>query len=95
MTLHNVTILIKSVFSKDQNHYYYIIFLEKCWYHLAKKNDKFFFDSIIILRFGDTKVGKENLYGVKKAIKILNVNVNNVVISKLVETKESSKYLIG
>ena len=60
-----------------------------------KKNDKFFFDSIIILRFGDTKVGKENLYGVKKAIKILNVNVNNVVISKLVETKESSKYLIG
>ena len=60
-----------------------------------KKNDKFFFDSIIILRFGDTKVGKENLYGAKKAIKILNVNVNNVVISKLVETKESSKYLSG
>ena len=47
------------------------------------------------MRFGDTKVGKENLYGAKKAIKILNVNVNNVVISKLVETKESSKYLIG
>ena len=47
------------------------------------------------MRFGDTKVGKENLYGVKKAIKILNVNVNNVVISKLVEKKESSKYLIG
>ena len=30
LTLHNVIILIKSVFNKDQNHYYYNIFLEKC-----------------------------------------------------------------
>ena len=30
LTLHNVIILIKSVFNKDQNHYYYNTFLEKC-----------------------------------------------------------------
>ena len=30
LLLHNVIILIKSVFDKDQNHCYYYIFLEKC-----------------------------------------------------------------
>ena len=30
----------------------------------------------------------------KKTIKIWNVNVNNIAISKLVETKNNSKYLI-
>ena len=37
LTLHNVTILIKSVLFKDKNHCYYKIFLEKCLYQLAKK----------------------------------------------------------
>ena len=37
LTLHSVIILIKSVLNKDQNYYYYNIFLEKCSYHLAKK----------------------------------------------------------
>ena len=37
LTLHNVLILIKSVLSKDKNHYNYKIFLEKCSYRLAKK----------------------------------------------------------
>ena len=37
LILHNVVILIKSVLNKDQNHYYYKIFLEKCSYQLAKK----------------------------------------------------------
>ena len=32
LTLHNVIILIKSVFDKDQNHYCYNIFLQKCSY---------------------------------------------------------------
>ena len=36
-----------------------------------------------MLRFGETKVA------------IWNVDVNNIVISKLVETKNNSKYLIG
>ena len=34
LTLHNVIILIKSVLNKDQNHYDYTIFLEKCFYQL-------------------------------------------------------------
>ena len=34
------------------------LFLEKCSYQLPKKNDKSFIDSMIMLRFGDTKVVK-------------------------------------
>ena len=33
LTFNNVIILIKSVFSKDKNNYYYNIFLEKCSYN--------------------------------------------------------------
>ena len=36
LTFHNVIIYIKSVINKDQNHYYYNAFLEKCSYQLAK-----------------------------------------------------------
>ena len=36
LTLHDVTILIKSVFNKNQNHYDYNTFLEKCSYQSAK-----------------------------------------------------------
>ena len=32
LTLHNVIILIQSVFNKDRNNYYYNIFLDKCSY---------------------------------------------------------------
>ena len=32
---------------------------------------------------------------IKKPINIWDVNVDNIVISKLIETKTSSKYLIG
>ena len=34
LTLHNVTIYIKSVFNKYQNLYYYNIFFKKCSYKL-------------------------------------------------------------
>ena len=37
LTLHIIIILIKSVLNKDQNYYYYNIFLENCLYELAKK----------------------------------------------------------
>ena len=37
LIFHNIIILIKSALSKDQNHYYYNIFSEKCLYQLAKK----------------------------------------------------------
>ena len=36
-TFHNLIILIKSVFTKDENNYYYNIFLEKGSYELPKK----------------------------------------------------------
>ena len=36
MTFHDVIILIKSVFNKDKNSYYYNIFLEKASYELTK-----------------------------------------------------------
>ena len=48
-----------------------------------------------MLRFGETKVTKEKFYAAKKPIKIWDVNVDNIVISKLVKTKTNSKYLIG
>ena len=37
MTFHGVIILIKIVFNKDKNNYYYNIFLEKASYELPKK----------------------------------------------------------
>ena len=40
-----------------------------------------------------TKEAKEKFYEAKKTINIWDVNVNNIVISKLVETKTNSKYL--
>ena len=45
-------------------------------------------------RFRETKVTKEKFYAAKKTIKIGVVNVDNIVISKLVKTKTNSKYLI-
>ena len=47
-----------------------------------------------MLRFGEKKVAKKVFYGAKKPIKIWDVNVDNIIISKLVETKTNSKYLI-
>ena len=47
-----------------------------------------------MLRLRKTKVAKEVLYSVKRAIKIRDVNVDNIAISKLFETKSSSKYLM-
>ena len=54
-----------------------------------------FFDSVITLRFGKTKEAKEEFYGVKKPIKIWDADANDITISKLVETKNKSNYLIG
>ena len=46
-----------------------------------------FFDSIIILRFDKTKVSKKEFYSAKKPATIWDVDVDNIVISKLIETK--------
>ena len=39
LTSYNVIILIKSVFNKDKNNYYYNLFLGKGSYQLTKNND--------------------------------------------------------
>ena len=47
------------------------------------------------MRFGETKVTKERFMLQKEPLKIWHVNVDNIVISKLVKTKTNSRYLIG
>ena len=37
-----------------------------------------------MLRFGETKISKEKLYTAKKTINIWDVNIDNIVISKIV-----------
>ena len=44
--------------------------------------------------FSKRKVAAEEFYGGKELINIWNVNVDNIVISKLAKTKNNSKYLI-
>ena len=71
LTLNDVIILIKSLFDKNQNNYYYNIHLKKkCLYQLAKNNDNFL-DSITMLNFRETKVAKGKLCGAKKSNKYL------------------------
>ena len=66
LTLHNFIIHIKSILNKDKNHNYYKKFLERCSYQLAKKIiTKHFFYSIIMAKFGKTKIAKENFYAAK------------------------------
>ena len=48
-----------------------------------------------MLGFGKTEMAKEKFYAANNPIKIWNVNVDNIVISKLVKTKTNSKHLIG
>ena len=53
------------------------------------------FGYIIMLRFDKTKVAEKEFYDTKKTIKVWNVGVDNIVISKLFETKNNSKYFFG
>ena len=51
-----------------------------------------------MLIFGQPEVAKEEILicqKKKKTIKILDFNLDNIVVSKLIETKTNSKYLIG
>ena len=48
------------------------------------------------MRSGDREIAKEKFYAAERSIKIWDVDVDNVVISKLVKRKTNShKYLIG
>ena len=46
-----------------------------------------------MLRFVKTRVAKGEFYSTKEPIKMWDVNVDNIFISKLVETKNNYKYL--
>ena len=43
----------------------------------------------------EREIAKERLYAAKSPITIWDVDVNNIVFSKLVKTKNDSEYLIG
>ena len=47
-----------------------------------------------MLKYVETKILKEIFYDAKKLINIRDINANNTVISKLVETRTNPKYLI-
>ena len=46
-------------------------------------------------KYVKTEIAKENFYAAKKPMKIWDVNIDNILISKLVKTKTNFKYLIG
>ena len=48
-----------------------------------------------MLSFGESKLAKEKIYAVKKPINIWDVNVHDIIISRLIETKTNSKYFFG
>ena len=48
-----------------------------------------------MVRFGEKEIAKEKFYAAKKTIKTWDVNDENIVISKLIETKINFKYLTG
>ena len=48
-----------------------------------------------MIKFVKTEIAKENLYAAKNHMKIWDVNIDNILISKLVKTKTNFKYLIG
>ena len=46
-----------------------------------------------MLRSGETKIANKTFYAARNIYNI--VNIDNIVISNLVETKTNSKYLLG
>ena len=48
-----------------------------------------------MVRFGDREITKEKFYPAKRPIKIRDISVDNIIISKFVKTKTNSKCLTG
>ena len=48
-----------------------------------------------MIKFVKTEIAKENLDAAKSHMKIWDVNIDNILISKLVSTKSNLKFLIG
>ena len=82
-----LTFHIKSILNKDKNHYYCKIFLGS---EIIKKN----FYSIMMVKFGKPEIAKKKFYTVKKPVKIWDIYIDIIVISKYVITTTNSKHLI-
>ena len=78
LTMHNVVILIKSVFLKKRNQCYYRTFSENFSYKLTKNNDNKKFSSYDNIWFNKIKITKEEFHGTKKSIIIWDVDVDNI-----------------
>ena len=50
---------------------------------------------MLMVKVRKTEIAKEKFYAAKKPIKIWDDDFDNIVISKLVQTKINSNYLIG
>ena len=48
-----------------------------------------------MVSFGEGEIEQEKFYAAKRPKRTCDVNVDNIVISKLVKTKTNSKYFIG
>ena len=60
----------------------------------AEKRLQIFVHNVIILKQKKREIAKEKFYAAKKPIKIWDVNVNNIAISKSIKTKTNYEYLI-
>ena len=47
------------------------------------------------MRFGETKIVKETFYAAKRPVKTWDINVDNLVFSKLIKTKTNFNYFTG
>ena len=47
-----------------------------------------------MVRFGEKEIENKKCFAAKEPLKIWDVNVDNIVISKLIQTKTNSKNLI-
>ena len=48
-----------------------------------------------MLEFGETKIAKEEFYAAKKSMKVRDVSIDKIVISKSVKTKTDCMYFNG
>ena len=48
-----------------------------------------------MVRFGQKEIAKQKFYAARKTIKVWDVNVHNIVNSKLIERKTNFKFLTG
>ena len=86
---------ITQFYIRIKNHYYNIL-LEKYSYQLEKKVIiKCFLTSKMLRAKSRKKIAEKTFCGATTAMENQDVDVNNIVITKLIKIKTDSKYLIG